>query len=153
MIRGSQNDIQILTQTTRSWWNWPPNFFLRFATWASHEPFICMMKKVVLHNILSSQIDKYETCKYHRIGDRFHWIKVNDIDTLVVRLILIYYISSIPIYTVYEIPLAWIITSYVIGIFNYDGFVPGNSWLRIIKYLEQWTHKYKQWNIAGSMDS
>ena len=37
--------------------------------------------------------------------------KVNDIDTLVVRLILIYYILSIPIYTVYEIPLAWIITS------------------------------------------
>ena len=55
--------------------------------------------------------------------------KVNDIDTLVVHLILIYYISSIPIYTVYEIPLAWIITSYVIDIFNYVGFVPGNSWL------------------------
>ena len=41
----------------------------------------------------------------------------------------------------------------MIGILNYVGFLPGNSGLHIIKYLEQWTHKYKQWIIAGSMNS
>ena len=65
---------------------------------------------------------------HHETGYVLKWAKVfrskvNYIDTLVVSLILIYYISSIPIYTVYEIPLAWIITSNVVGIFNYSWLV------------------------------
>ena len=41
---------------------WPTNFFLRFATWASHEPFMPMMKKVVFCSF-SYVFDRFRPCE------------------------------------------------------------------------------------------